>query len=53
MKLLKCVLCEGEIEIIGNFDSVVKKLKCLHCGFKNFNDKEKPKNTEIIYKRKG
>jgi len=49
MKLLKCVLCEGEIEIIGNFDSVVKKLKCLDCGFQNF--KEHKKEPVIVYKR--
>lgn len=53
MKLLVCPLCEGEIEIVGNFDSYKKKVKCLHCGFQNFNDKEKQKDPEIIYKRRG
>lgn len=51
MKLLKCKLCSGEMEIIGNENAVHKKVKCLNpkCGFTN---ETKQKEPEIIIYRK-
>lgn len=49
MKLLKCKLCSGEVDIIGNYRSIEKKIKCRKCHFTN----EKPKNiTEIVVIKK-
>ena len=35
MKLLKCIVCRGEMVIVGNEKGVNKKVKCLNCGFSN------------------
>lgn len=35
MKLLRCKLCRGECEIIGNERTVNKKVCCLNCGYTN------------------
>ncbi len=51
MKLLKCLFCDGEVDVVGNFDSVVKKIKCIDCGYQNFKDQPKPKEPIIVYKR--
>jgi hypothetical protein len=51
MKLLKCILCSGEIEIIGNEKGVCKKVQCLNCGFNNEHD-FKTKQPEIIFLKK-
>ncbi len=40
MKILKCKICNGEIDIIGNEKAVNKKVKCRRCGFSNLNEKE-------------
>jgi len=37
MKFLKCIFCNGELDIIGNFNKYNKKVKCLSCGFTNNN----------------
>ena len=42
MKLLKCLICRGEIELIFN-----KKVKCKCCGF---SDQEK-KAPEVYIKK--
>ena len=35
MKLLKCKVCKGEIDIVGNERVINKKVKCRQCGFSN------------------
>ena len=35
MKLLKCKLCRGEMEIIGNVRAINKKVKCKNCKYTN------------------
>lgn len=51
MKLLKCKLCSGEMEIVGNERSINKKVKCLKCGYTNANESER-KIPEIVIMRK-
>lgn len=50
MKLLKCKVCNGEIDIIGNERAVNKKTKCHKCGFSTDNEKKEPE-VFIIKKR--
>jgi len=50
MKLLKCKLCLGEVDIIGNERSNKKTTKCRKCGFTN--DTETPKGPEVVIIRK-
>lgn len=50
MKLLKCKLCYGEVDIIGNFRAVVKKIKCRQCQYSNIT--EKPAPEVVIIKKK-
>jgi hypothetical protein len=49
MKLLKCALCEGEVDIIGNEHSITPKTKCRKCGL---GPTEEVKGPEIIIMRK-
>ena len=49
MRLLRCKLCHGEVDIIGNFRLVNKKIKCRKCKFTN--SEEKQKEPEIIIYR--
>lgn len=51
MKLLKCKLCRGEIDIVSGERSINKKVKCRQCGFSNENDFS-AKNPEIVIIRK-
>lgn len=51
MKLLRCKICDGEMEIIGGFHSVFKKVKCKQCNFSNENEFNK-KSPEIIIIKK-
>lgn len=50
MKFLRCKLCRGEMDIIGNERTINKKVKCTKCGFTNENEKQK--TPEIIIMRK-
>lgn len=50
MKLLRCKLCDGEMEIISGFRSIFKVVKCTSCGFSN--EKEEKNPEIIIIKRK-
>lgn len=52
MKLLKCKLCAGEIDIVGNEKSINKKVKCKKCGFTNGEPEQKFPEVLIIKKRK-
>lgn len=51
MKLLKCKLCRGEVDIIGNEKSVNKKIKCRKCGFSNENDQKSFPEVIVIRKK--
>lgn len=51
MKFLKCKLCMGECELIGNDRSIFKKIKCTKCGFTNVNDTERKKTEVVIIRR--
>lgn len=51
MKLLKCKLCSGEMEIVGNERAINKKVKCLKCGYTNANDAAR-KETEVVVLKK-
>jgi hypothetical protein len=50
MKLLKCKLCLGEIDIVGNERSVNRKVKCQKCGFTNEFENKGPE-VVVIKKR--
>lgn len=50
MKLLKCKLCYGEVDIIDDYKSINKKIKCRKCGFCNKNLKKKKPDVLIIKK---
>jgi len=52
MKLLKCKLCGGEVDIVGNERAVNKKVKCNQCGFNNLDEQEKKPPVIILKKRK-
>lgn len=47
MSILKCLICQGEVEIIGNLDEFTKKIRCLGCGFENC-----PKKEIVVYKKR-
>ena len=48
MKLLKCKLCAGEVDIVGNTRLINKKIKCRKCGFSNLKEDSKKITTEIV-----
>ena len=49
MKILKCIICKGEADIIESDKSINKKIKCKKCGFTNHIETKEP---EIIVIRK-
>lgn len=49
MKILKCKLCMGEVEIVGNERAIVKKTKCLKCGHTS---EPEQKGPEVVIIRK-
>ena len=51
MKLLKCKLCSGEMEVLGNDRAVNKKVKCLKCGYTNANEPDR-KGPEVVVIKK-
>lgn len=52
MKLLKCKLCSGEVDIVGNYKAVNKKVKCKKCHFSNLEKNDNKKLTEVIVIKK-
>ncbi len=51
MKILKCKLCSGELDIIGTTNLVNKKVKCRNCNFTNeIEDRKEPE--VIVYKKR-
>ncbi len=51
MKLLRCLLCRGEMDIVGGEQSVNKKVKCRQCGYSNETDQNR-KVPEVVVIRK-
>ncbi len=52
MKLLRCKLCRGEVDIIGNEKSIKKKVKCQKCNFTNDSEQKDYPEVIVIRKRK-
>jgi len=50
MKLLKCKICMGEVDLVNNDRAVNRKVKCRKCGFTNENERSGPE-VVIIRKR--
>lgn len=50
MKLLKCKICMGEVDIVGNDRSVNRKTKCRKCG--HTTEPEVKAGPEILIIRK-
>lgn len=50
MKLLRCKLCSGEVDFIGNERTINKKIKCKKCGYTNETEYKVPEIV-IIKKR--
>jgi hypothetical protein len=50
MKLLKCKICLGEVDLVGNERSINRKVKCRKCGFTNETEQKGPE-VVIIRKR--
>ncbi len=50
MKLLRCIICRGEVDIIDD-STTVKKIKCKSCGFSN-GEVSANKAPEILVIRK-
>lgn len=51
MKLLQCLICNGELDIVGE-EGYVKKVKCQSCFFESSENKSEKKEPEIIIKRR-
>lgn len=52
MILLKCKLCLGEVDIIGNERGINKKTKCQKCGHTNGEPVQKGPEV-IVMRRRG
>lgn len=52
MKLLKCLLCRGECEIVGGEHSVNRKIKCSKCGYTNIKDPQQVMPEVIVVRKK-
>lgn len=50
MKLLKCIVCMGEVDMVGDEHSINRKVKCKKCGFTN--EVVENKGPEIVVIRK-
>lgn len=51
MKLLHCLLCEGELDIIGE-EGYRKIVKCKKCGFNSGETKHKKEPEVVVIRRK-
>ena len=52
MKLLRCMFCRGEMDIVGGERSVNKKVKCRQCGYSNEQQEQPRKMPEVVVIRK-
>lgn len=51
MKILRCAICSGEVDIVGDDLSLGKKTKCRHCGITNAKSEKKEPEVFVIRKR--
>lgn len=51
MNFLKCIICDGEVDIVGNEYFVNKKIKCKKCNFTNLVSADKEPEILIIRKK--
>lgn len=51
MKLLRCKLCRGEMDIVGGERAINKKVKCRSCGYNNESETDY-KQPEVVIIRK-
>lgn len=50
MKFIQCMFCKGELEILPEKGSSIrKKVKCTNCGFTNGSE---PKEPEVVIIRR-
>jgi uncharacterized Zn finger protein len=47
MKLLKCKICMGEVDLIGTERSINRKTKCRSCGLTNDSPKETTRTADV------
>lgn len=52
MKLLRCKLCSGEMDIVGAERAVHKKVKCRECGYNNENEQERKQPEVVVIRRR-
>jgi hypothetical protein len=52
MILLKCKICTGEVDIIGNERAINKKIKCRKCGHTSNSTESENKGPEVVIIRK-
>lgn len=52
MKLLRCLLCRGEMDIVGGERSIHKKVKCRECGFTNENEPQRKMPEVVVIKKR-
>lgn len=51
MKLLKCIICMGEVDFVGPERAINRKVKCKKCGFTNEVQENKGPEVVVIRKR--
>jgi len=51
MKILRCIICNGEVDILDSNETINKKIKCRKCGFTN-GQIYKQKEPEIVVIRR-
>jgi DNA-directed RNA polymerase subunit RPC12/RpoP len=52
MKLLKCLICAGEVDVVGNERNINKKIRCRQCGFNNVDEPAKKEPEVLIIRRR-
>jgi transcriptional regulator NrdR family protein len=56
MKILKCIMCKGEVDIVNSDSSsnnkIKCKIKCKKCGFTNINIKTIKEPEIVVIKKK-
>jgi hypothetical protein len=51
MKLLRCKLCSGEVDIIGGEHAINKKVRCRDCGYSNADVPKKEPEVFVMRRR--
>lgn len=52
MKLLRCLLCRGECDIVNHERAINKHIKCRSCHYSNENEQVKKSPEVVFIKRK-